>query len=246
MLYYTHTDRIREASRKATENKCREGTEMPAFSLSERRKERRGTPSATVRRGFRKGTTVKYDITRPATKGAIRVLNTVTWAFLGLLTEKSFDGITVNEICERAGYPRATFYNYFNDKYDLLNYLWFRMTAEIEQQSFDDVAPDDYLLVYFDRLYSLFERMEEKLRRILKKNLGDSYLISSMRIYLNTQIMSFFEDSPLATGRPIPREIIAEHYANTIYMIFEWRFLKQNICSREETFAYATYLLRNI
>lgn len=189
---------------------------------------------------------MKYDITRPATKGALRVLGTVSEAFLGLLTEKSFDGITVNEICERAGYPRATFYNYFNDKYDLLNYLWYRLTAAIEPESFKDVAPEDYLLVYFDRLYSMFDGMEEKLRLILKKNLGDSYLMSSMRIYLNTQIQAFFVDSPLASGRPVPRDMIAEHYANTIYMIFEWRFLKQNISSREETFAYATYLLRNI
>lgn len=189
---------------------------------------------------------MKYDITRKPTKGALRVLGAVSEAFLSLLTEKSFDGITVNEICARSGYPRATFYNYFNDKYDLLNYLWYRMAAGIERESFRDVTPEDYLLVYFDKLYSMFETMEEKLRLILKKNLGDGYLMSSMRIYLNTQIKVFFEDSPLATGRPIPRDMIAEHYANTIYMIFEWRFLKQNICSREETFAYATYLLRNI
>lgn len=189
---------------------------------------------------------MKYDITKPQTKGAARVLTTVSDAFLTLLTERSFDCITVNEICERAGYPRATFYNYFNDKYDLLHFFWQRLAKGIDRESFKDVSPENYLLVYFDRLYEIFEQIEDKLHLILSKNLADSYLMSSMRIYLNTQFQAFFVDSPLAAGRPVPREIIAEHYANTIYMIFEWRFLKQNICSKEKTFSYATYLLRNI
>lgn len=41
-------------------------------------------------------------------------------AFGELLTEKTFDAITINDISERASVNRATFYNYFEDKYDLM------------------------------------------------------------------------------------------------------------------------------
>ena len=41
-------------------------------------------------------------------------------AFRELLTEKSFDGVTVRDIAERAEVNRATFYAHFEDKYELL------------------------------------------------------------------------------------------------------------------------------
>ena len=40
-----------------------------------------------------------------------------------LLTEKSFEDITVNEICEVSGVRRATFYKHFADKYAFLKYF---------------------------------------------------------------------------------------------------------------------------
>ena len=41
-------------------------------------------------------------------------------ALQDLLSEKSFENITVNEICIKADVRRATFYKHFNDKYDFL------------------------------------------------------------------------------------------------------------------------------
>ncbi len=41
-------------------------------------------------------------------------------AFLQLLSEKSFEAITVNELCESAGIRRATFYKHFTDKFQYL------------------------------------------------------------------------------------------------------------------------------
>lgn len=40
-----------------------------------------------------------------------------------LLQEKSFDEITVSELCDRARTRRATFYKHFADKYDFLDFM---------------------------------------------------------------------------------------------------------------------------
>ena len=44
-------------------------------------------------------------------------------AFTSLLSEKPFEEITINEICDTAGVRRATFYKHFRDKYDFLAVL---------------------------------------------------------------------------------------------------------------------------
>ena len=54
----------------------------------------------------------------------VRTKKLLTDSLKNLLQEKSFDKITVNDICERAMVHRATFYNHFNDKTDLVNYIF--------------------------------------------------------------------------------------------------------------------------
>jgi len=56
-------------------------------------------------------------------KKDLRVIKTKKYllkAFQSLLYKKSFDKITVNDICEKALVSRAAFYTHYNDKYALL------------------------------------------------------------------------------------------------------------------------------
>lgn len=49
--------------------------------------------------------------------------NTFIEAFCELYKDRPIERITVKELVEKAGYSRATFYNYFKDAYDLLEYV---------------------------------------------------------------------------------------------------------------------------
>lgn len=53
-----------------------------------------------------------------------------------LLNEKSFDDVSVLEICEASGVHRATFYKHFNDKFEFLNFCFDSMLSTI---SFDSL-----------------------------------------------------------------------------------------------------------
>ena len=77
---------------------------------------------------------MKYDIRQKPSKFAERVLADFSSTLFSLLQGKTLKSITVNELCEQARYPRATFYNYFDDIYDLLSYAWIRVNCTFPAQ----------------------------------------------------------------------------------------------------------------
>ncbi len=56
-------------------------------------------------------------------------------AFIELLSKKTFDDITVNELCEAAMIRRPTFYSHFEDKYDFLRFYLNEIQMQIENES---------------------------------------------------------------------------------------------------------------
>ena len=61
-------------------------------------------------------------------KTDLRVLKTkqaLRNSFIDLIREKTFESITVNELCDQAMVRRATFYKHYADKYDfVIDYIW--------------------------------------------------------------------------------------------------------------------------
>lgn len=57
----------------------------------------------------------------------------ITDAFNRLIRKAEFESLTVNDIVREAGISRATFYRHFRDKYDVMNFNYFRLlNASIE------------------------------------------------------------------------------------------------------------------
>lgn len=54
--------------------------------------------------------------------------------FTELLKNKPIQSITVRELCERTGINRSTFYNHYQDVYDLLEKIEEEMLAELAEQ----------------------------------------------------------------------------------------------------------------
>ncbi len=51
-----------------------------------------------------------------------RTQKDIVESFKHLITKKHFEDITIQMIADEAGVSRATFYRYFRDKYDIMNY----------------------------------------------------------------------------------------------------------------------------
>ena len=186
---------------------------------------------------------MKYDLTKKTTKGAERTLDAFSTTMFELLSSKAFEEITVNEICEKSHYPRATFYNYFDDKYDLLSYCWYSIGRQIHLEEYAELDPKKSLYIFFDRAYDFISAHLANILRILKFNSIDTFLMNHFRGYLNTQMRDIFRQCADKKHYEIPFEIVAAHYSNTVLLILEWSFLREKGYSKTQAHAYLKYLL---
>ena len=93
-------------------------------------------------------------------------------AFLDLLSEKLFEDITVNEICERADIRRATFYKHYNDKL-----AFFTAFTHMLRDRFDTnvwkskTTTPEYYIAYAERLVEYITEHDQAIENLFKSNL---------------------------------------------------------------------------
>lgn len=63
--------------------------------------------------------------------------------FSDLLETKSFENITIQDLCEKANVRRSTFYRHFNDKYDLLNHIVGTLIEYFRTLHLHEIDPKD-------------------------------------------------------------------------------------------------------
>jgi len=68
---------------------------------------------------------MKLDFRAKLSVSQKRTTTMIVNALYMLLTKKSFDEITVREICKISLIPHSTFYNYFEDKYDVVKWSFY-------------------------------------------------------------------------------------------------------------------------
>lgn len=189
---------------------------------------------------------MKYDLNNKANRFAERTLLAFSSTLMQLLEKKRFENITVGEICEKCNYPRATFYNYFDDSYDLLNYCWIAMTKDIKIDDYEEMAPEERVYIIFGRVYDYFESYKERLEKIMTNNPMDGAMVISCTLYIRQQTSRIMMTCPYKEEHSIPHELMAEHFSNTLQLVIEWCFLRRKISSKEEAEKCLRYLLSNI
>ncbi|HEY6455517.1 MAG TPA: TetR/AcrR family transcriptional regulator [Steroidobacteraceae bacterium] len=153
---------------------------------------------------------------------AVRTRGEIASALIGLTLEKGFDEISVQEICEKAGVGRSTFYAHFKDKDD----LFIRHTVVFGRALGRHLAWDEALGSYRFPARGLFEHVRQM------KPLFDSLARARktefiMKVWHNN-IAEAFEQRILAvraggsTATEIPAEILAQQLAGTLRTLMVW------------------------
>ncbi|MFD2327880.1 TetR/AcrR family transcriptional regulator [Cohnella sp. GCM10020058] len=149
----------------------------------------------------------------------VRRTRKLLWdALMALLGEsgRTFESLTVAEICERAMVHRTTFYKHFEDKYHLLCAGFEELNKELTAMDFEE---------RMRRPMQLLEQFgHQRQFRTIMKSEQESTSIKSLMQRIGS---GFLKNDLLALERkdgpfPVPAEIIAEFYAGAINGVAAW------------------------
>ena len=138
------------------------------------------------------------------------------------------------------------FYNYFADKYDLLNHCWARFAASMEPRDFEGTRDGFHTL--FDRFADLFDRNAELMRKIFAHNGLDGALMRSLTAYFIARMRESFRANHcyhLEVAGGLPQDLLADFCANTMLLIMRWTFLSATPISRDQAHALIDQLIIN-
>lgn len=189
---------------------------------------------------------MKYDFSKKLTIGASRTLYSLQQAMLYFLTEKSFEEIAVGELCEKAMLPRATFYNYFDDKYDLLEYCFMTARKQLDSGCRGEGTCAARMNALMENCFDFLDQNQETVEKILKNNLPNQYLINQIRFYLLSSMQAVFKSNPDSHRFKVPREMAANLYSQVILIILEWKYLDKKKCSKAQAKEYMQQMVSGI
>lgn len=181
----------------------------------------------------------QVDKTKSFTK---RLLNDFSGALLSLLQEKKLESITIAELCAKTNYPRSTFYNYFEDIYALMDYCWEALGSRIKIDDFQSIDHSERTLALFSMAYDFMEENRSSIDKLLKNNRADGAMLRSFGRYIKQIIYRMVSECEFSYKYPVPNEIIAKHYSNTVQMILTSCFMDKTI-TKQEAITYLDFLL---
>ena len=155
-------------------------------------------------------------VDRRIAKSQVAIKNAVT----ELMSEKSFDDITIQDIADRADVNRGTIYLHFTDKYDLLDKMIEEHIDNLRKlcQSASEMTFQEGNYVwyeYFERNYLFFSTM------LASK--GAPYFRSR---FLDLVVEEFKPEVDIAGGKNkgLNEEVILQFFGSAVVGAVEWWF----------------------
>ncbi|KRK34515.1 TetR/AcrR family transcriptional regulator [Loigolactobacillus bifermentans] len=183
---------------------------------------------------------MKFEEQGSLTRNGQRVWRDFSAALQQLLTEQAFEKITVQTLCQRANYPRATFYNYFYDKYDLLDGCWAQLMTYCGFDQVRENVTQATLVACFDQLYQLLAAQQPYLQQVLRHN-SSALLPAQLQTYMVRTNQVLFKGTRLDTGQ-VPLPLAIAHCYASIFLVLKWIFLENHPTTLAQAHQYLAVL----
>ena len=156
-------------------------------------------------------------------------------ALILLMKQTNFENIKVADICKYALVNRSTFYNHYQDKYDLLDDMLTNLKNKIfNLDNYQDIK--SYYLSFFSTVLDYINEHKKSFTDILINN-KNGIMID---ILLNKLVKDILDNTKLKE-----KEIVVKFYlGGTIYLITE--YLNQDKYTKKDILDYLDKLIQDI
>jgi len=173
----------------------------------------------------------KYDLR------VVRTYKFLTEAFLQLMSEKRFENITINELCDRAMIRRTTFYKHFADKYEFLRFFIRQLQADFDAANAFSAEYTEPKVFYISIIRHLLYFLKEH-EKFVQMALSSDLLPTILDI-LSEQITSDIAVKLKAGTKkgiavPASPEIVAAFFAGAIVHTLKWWLPQKKEASEEK------------
>lgn len=168
-------------------------------------------------------------------------------ALFELLEHIPFEKISVMDICKKAMVHRATFYNHFDSKENLLEFVIDELKEElflsaIEKETYN--SPKEMYISLIGKVFDFVQENRQKILLILKQNSFEK--AAGFLVATTTDILEHLIDrNKYRKNYTIPKKILIDFFSGGVVNIgLNW-LLSPNPCSKEELLKYFDILLNN-
>src|SRR5579859_4036306 len=133
-------------------------------------------------------------------------------ALIALMLEQNYDTITIQDITERAGLRRATFYLHYHDKEELLLTILKAAVDDLTRQMEPQLSAMEcltYQQVYHADL-RMYQHMAERasLYRIILGRQETNLIMQQVRAYIAAHLMEALRRDPKMSALTLPLEVV--------------------------------------
>ena len=189
---------------------------------------------------------MKFKLSDKTSRFAERTLADFSERMIVMLADMSLEEISVQKICDICNYPRSTFYNYFDDIYDLMDYCWITIMKDMDIEKYLNVQEEQNTEQIFSFLYEYLDRYRPQIYRILSKNDLEGRCMASLRAFIKKQIGQIISKCPGTRDFPVREDIMVDYYAVTLEMLLEKCFFAKEQLSKEEALQTVVFLLGSV
>lgn len=161
-----------------------------------------------------------------------------------LMMRMPFEKITIKDITDEANVIRTTFYNHFQDKYDLLDWIYYEYYIKPSNQ----LIENNMLLEAFTLMIKNMEKDKEFLLKATRGN-KESMRDVMFRSYKDAVVkMVEAIDLDLPSINPLfTNELVAEYYANNVtFVVLKWIDMDMKVPSDKVVELFQTMFITSI
>jgi AcrR family transcriptional regulator len=169
----------------------------------------------------------------------LRIVKThkaLTEAFWQMLSEKRFEEITINELCDRAMVRRATFYKHFADKYDFFAFVIRMKQAEFDtqiQKHIDNNPAQSFYIGVIQHTIDFMKSNEKLVQTVLESEMLPTVMdILSRQITLDIT-HKLKEDVQNEINLPASPLVMAHFFTGALVYTVRWWVTQKNVSEAE-------------